>query len=349
MTPGTTTQSEDTPKSSRTPGHAATWLGPDALSPGHAADAVITIRGVNKAFAKRPAVIDLNLQVPRGCVFGLLGHNGAGKSTTLGMLLGQVYPDTGALTIHGHDVFAHRSESLRKVGAIFEAPVFYDYLTGMTNLRALQALTGPIDQQRVDYVVDWVKLTPRIHDRVGTYSHGMRQRLALAQALIHEPELLILDEPTDGLDPEGIHEMREMVRRLNREMGLTILFSSHLLGEVEQVCSHVGVMRQGRLLFSGKWDRFDAAAGLITLRCNGRQAAVELLKTENLLDAGFAGPSKTDVYDARPKDRYKLCGGVTIARVAERLVTAGHAIEALAPVELTLEEFYLQLRAEDRI
>jgi len=329
--------------SHQTPDHVETRQGPDApaKSPNQP---VITIRGVNKAFGKRPAVIDLDLEVPRGCVFGLLGHNGAGKSTTLGMLLGQVFPDTGELSIHGHNVFNNRSAALRRVGAIFEAPVFYDYLTGMTNLRAMQALTGPVDQQRVEFVVDWVNLPDRIHDRVGTYSHGMRQRLALAQALIHEPDLLILDEPTDGLDPEGIHEMREMVLRLNREMGLTILFSSHLLSEVEQVCSHVGVMRQGKLLFSGKWDRFAAAAGLITLRCGGQDQAVAMLKQEGLLDATFSVEQKTGVFEGSPINRYKLADGASVPRVAERLVEAGHAVHALAPVELTLEEFYLQLR-----
>lgn len=301
----------------------------------------IIITNVNKTFGKKQAVIDLNLTVPKGSVFGLLGHNGAGKSTTLGMLLGQVIPDTGSLSIRGHDVQLERRQALAKVGAIFESPAFYGYLSGMRNLKALQALTGPIDQKRIDYIVEWVGMAPRIHDKVAAYSHGMRQRLALAQALIHEPELLILDEPTDGLDPEGIHEMRELVLRLNREFGLTILFSSHMLSEVEQVCTHVAVMRKAKLLYAGRWDREAATRNLIMLRCDQRDEVVKRLKQDAVLETDYQPTGEGAA------DRFKLQAEMTIADLAERLVGQGIRIHALAPVELTLEEFYMQLREND--
>ncbi len=175
-----------------------------------------------------------DLEVPAGEIFGLLGHNGAGKSTAIGMMLGQVWPTAGEIRICSHDVTTHRRLALQKVGAIFETPVFYNYLSGWQNLEILSQYTARTSQERIREVVDWVGLTGREKSKVRTYSHGMRARLALAQALLPGPELLILDEPSDGLDPEGIHEMRQTILRLHRDMGLTILLSSHMLNEVER-------------------------------------------------------------------------------------------------------------------
>ena len=155
--------------------------------------------------------------------------NGSGKSTIIGMILGQVWPTSGDVFVCGRDVFNNRREALQKVGAIFEAPAFYEYFSGLRNLQILSQYTGPARQGRIREVLDWVGLSGREHSTVKTYSHGMRARLALAQALLPGPELLILDEPSDGLDPEGIHEMRQTILRLHRELRLTIFFSSHLL------------------------------------------------------------------------------------------------------------------------
>ena len=167
--------------------------------------------------------------VPRGAIYGLLGHNGAGKSTAIGMMLGQVWPTHGEVRVGGHEVTSHRRLALQKVGAIFETPVFYDYLSGWRNLEILSHYTGPTTSARIREVLDLVGLNGRETSRVRTYSHGMRTRLALAQALLPNPELLILDEPGDGLDPEGIHEMRELILQLHRDFQLTILVCSHLL------------------------------------------------------------------------------------------------------------------------
>src|ERR1035441_9926676 len=197
---------------------------------------MIQLTNVTKKFAGRMAVDDLSFTVPRGEIFGLLGHNGAGKSTAIGMMLGQVWPTSGEIRICGHDVQSNRRAALMPVGAIFETPVFYDYLSGAHNLEILSTYTAPTSKARIREVVEWVGLTGREQSKVRTYSHGMRSRLALAQALLPKPELLILDEPSDGLDPEGIHEMRQTILRLQRELGLTILLSSHLLNEVEQLC-----------------------------------------------------------------------------------------------------------------
>src|SRR5215475_11557638 len=160
---------------------------------------MIALRDVHKKFGARVAVQDLTLEVPRGEIFGLLGHNGAGKSTAIGMMLGQVWPTSGDVKICGHDVAANRSAALKGVGAIFETPVFYDYLSGRRNLEILSTYTAPTPASRISEVIEWVGLAGREQSNVRTYSHGMRSRLALAQALLPKPELLILDEPSDGL------------------------------------------------------------------------------------------------------------------------------------------------------
>jgi ABC-2 type transport system ATP-binding protein len=214
---------------------------------------MIVLDNLRKSFAGRCAVDGISLQVPPGAIYGLLGHNGAGKSTTIGMMLGQVRPDAGRVLIGGHDVQRQRGLALRQVGAIFEAPAFYPFLTGRRNLEVLCSYSGVVPAEEITRVVELVRLTPRIDHQVKVYSHGMRQRLALAQALLPRPSVLILDEPSDGLDPEGIHEMRELILRLHREFELTILICSHLLAEVEQICSQVAIMRNGRILFHGDW------------------------------------------------------------------------------------------------
>src|ERR1041385_165328 len=239
---------------------------------------MISLSNVTKNFGARKAVDDLTLAVPRGEIFGLLGHNGAGKSTAIGMMLGQVWPTSGAVRVCGHEVTSHRNLALKKVGAIFETPAFYDYLSGWRNLEILSHYTAPTSAQRIREVVDWVGLTGREHSKVRTYSHGMRARLALAQALLPRPELLILDEPSDGLDPEGIHEMRQTILRLRRELGLTILLSSHFLNEVEQLCMRIAVLQQGKKVFEGTVA--DAKGGLnrVVLKTPNFGAATQLLR-----------------------------------------------------------------------
>jgi ABC-2 type transport system ATP-binding protein len=227
---------------------------------------MIELRQVTKKFGSRKAVDDLTLAVPRGEIFGLLGHNGAGKSTAIGMMLGQVWPTNGEVRVCGFEVTGHRAQALQKVGAIFETPAFYDYLSGWHNLEILSHYTARTPAARIREVVDWVGLTGREHGKVKTYSHGMRARLALAQALLPQPELLILDEPGSGLDPEGIAEMRQTIVRLHRELGLTILLSSHLLSEVEQICSRIAVLNQGRKVFEGRVDDVKATRGRVMLK-----------------------------------------------------------------------------------
>jgi ABC-2 type transport system ATP-binding protein len=214
---------------------------------------MILLENLYKRFGDRSAVENVSLNIPAGALFGLLGHNGAGKSTTIGMMLGQVIPDAGRVLIGGHDVQRARARALGQVGAIFETPAFYGYLSGRRNLEIFCSYSGSVPAEEINRVVDLVRLSSRINDPVKVYSHGMRQRLALAQALLPRPKVLILDEPSEGLDPEGIHEMRELIQQLHRDFQLTILICSHLLAEVEQICPEVAIMRNGKILFQGDW------------------------------------------------------------------------------------------------
>lgn len=214
--------------------------------------AILEVQHLTKQWkAGKLALDDVGFEVQAGEIVGLLGHNGAGKSTVMGIVLGMVRPDAGQVRIAGYSVQNQRSAALRQIGAIYEAAAFYDYLTGWQNLRALCSLSGYWDEAEARRILKLVKLEDRADAKTGTYSHGMRQRLALAQALLPRPKCLLLDEPTDGLDPEGITEFREFILRLREEYGMTILLNSHLLGEVEQMCDRCVILREGKKVYEG--------------------------------------------------------------------------------------------------
>lgn len=206
--------------------------------------------GLTRRFGAQLAVNEVNLLVPEARVYGFLGPNGAGKTTTIRMLLGLIRPNSGEVKLFGEPFAANRLSLLRRVGALVETPSLYSHLTGRENLEVTRRLIGA-ERKLIDRALDIVKLTADAHRRVREYSLGMRQRLSLALALLNNPDLLILDEPANGLDPAGIHEMRDLIRRLATEFGITIFLSSHLLSEVEQVASHIGIIHQGKLVFQG--------------------------------------------------------------------------------------------------
>jgi ABC-2 type transport system ATP-binding protein len=297
---------------------------------------VIQLKNLCKKFARRPAVDDLTLEVPRGEIYGLLGHNGAGKSTAIGMMLGQVWPTSGEVRVCGHDVTAHRRLALLKVGAIFEAPAFYDYLSGWRNLEILSTYTAATTRERIMEVVEWVGLTGREGSKVRTYSHGMRARLALAQALLPHPELLILDEPSDGLDPEGIHEMRQTILRLHRELGLTILLSSHFLNEVEQLCTRIAVLNKGRKVFEGTLKETKQREAWIRLKVGDFAMAVKELRQAQLITQDRDG------------HLVALSPGAGTDQIVRLLVERGISVYEIAPMEETLEGFYLSLMNEQK-
>lgn len=284
---------------------------------------------VSKRFprAASPALEGVSFTVEKGRICGLLGHNGAGKSTALGVMLGMVHPDRGEAVIGGVSVQRERERAVARVGAIFEAPAFYDYLSGWRNLKVLTAYSGGVPVALMRETVEWVGLSSRIHDRVSTYSHGMRQRLALAQALLPRPELLILDEPTDGLDPEGIVEFRRQLLELRERLGLTVLLSSHLLSEVEQVCDEVVILQGGRKVYEGRVN----AAG------DGR--SWYRIEAEN---GEVAGAICRELGGEVFGDRVAFPASEKPADLLAALVGKGARITRFAPEEGSLEALYLQ-------
>ena len=214
-------------------------------------DSLVQTSGLTKRFRGLVAVDNLNLTVNRGDVFGFLGPNGAGKSTTLRMMVGLIQPTAGSVRLFGREVWQDRCGALKHVGAMIETPAFYTYLSGYDNLFILANSGGRYTRRELEDVLDIVGLLGRARDKVKAYSQGMRQRLAIALAIVGKPELVLLDEPTNGLDPEGMKEIRDLIGRLSRDHGLTFFLSSHLLHEVEQICSRIAVINKGKVQVSG--------------------------------------------------------------------------------------------------
>ena len=214
---------------------------------------IVAVHGLTKTFGSFVAVDDLSFAINKGSIYGFLGQNGAGKSTTMRMLLGLIYPTAGEVMINGEKLNSNRNKALQHIGAIIERPDLYGYLSAWDNLRIFARLSNKkISASRLHEVIEIVGLQGREKDKVKAYSQGMKQRLGIAVALVHDPELLILDEPTNGLDPQGIAEMRDLVRTLGTQMGKTILISSHLLHEIEQVATDMLVIHKGRKIAEGK-------------------------------------------------------------------------------------------------
>jgi len=284
-------------------------------------------------------VVDrLSLTVERGDVFGFLGQNGAGKSTTIRMALGLVRPTSGRVRVLGHDMARQPLRALKRTGAIIEAPAFYENFSGRRNLRMLAAMSGGAERLRIEMVLEIVGLRQRADDLVRVYSHGMRQRLGIAQALLPNPEFIILDEPTDGLDPQGLCEIRGLIRRLREELGLTIMMSSHLLHEVEQVCNRVAIVEEGRLLYQGPVADLLAKDDWIKIRVNRVTEAYELLSRNPRLSINCDGGEFLHVRMAEEE----------IPLVNALLVQKGFSVMELSPQHESLEQVFLSLTREAR-
>ena len=293
---------------------------------------MLRVSGLHKSFGGRPALQNVSFQVERGEIHGLLGHNGAGKSTTLGIILGVVEPDQGEAWIGGISVQRDHAAALQQVGAIFESPAFYEYLSGWDNLKIFAGYSGRFDATAAKDVIARVGLSDRIHHKVGSYSHGMRQRLALAQALIPEPRILLLDEPTDGLDPEGIKWFRDFILGLREERGTTVLFNSHLLAEVEQMCDRVTILREGLLVHEGSLRSLREEAPVYEVDLEPWDRAARFL---HLNGVQILGPGKV----ALPPE-------LEPAIMVAALVGSGIRVSAFAPVRRSLEDLYLEITSK---
>lgn len=292
---------------------------------------MLEVNGLSKSFGGKPALQDVSFKVERGEIHGLLGHNGAGKSTTLGIVLGMVEPDRGEASIGGISVQKNHAGALSQVGAIFESPAFYEYLSGWDNLRILANYSVGFDAKRARKVISEVGLTDRIGSKVSSYSHGMRQRLALAQALLPEPYILLLDEPTDGLDPEGIKWFRDFILELREVRGMTVLFNSHLLSEVEQMCDRVTILKKGRIVHEGTLDDLSEDAPIFEVALDPWDAASTFLELNGVK---ILAPGKI----ALPPD-------ADPAIIVAALVGSGIRVTAFAPVKRSLEDLYLEITA----
>ncbi|HEX4208318.1 MAG TPA: ABC transporter ATP-binding protein [Ktedonobacteraceae bacterium] len=240
---------------------------------------VLGTHNLSKRYGQRLAVNALNLEVHRGEIFGFLGPNGAGKTTTIRMLFGLITPTAGGIDILGHDMATQRARILPRVGALIETPALYLYMSGRNNLRAVGSVLGGVSEQRIDAVLDLVSLRNRAKDRVRTYSLGMKQRLGVAIALLQDPDLLILDEPANGLDPAGIVEMRDLMHRLSAE-GKTVLISSHMLTEVQQICTRVAIINQGKLVTETSVEALLRGQGQYTVHVERAREALHLVQQQ---------------------------------------------------------------------
>jgi ABC-2 type transport system ATP-binding protein len=296
-------------------------------------DVVLETEQLTKRYGQRVAVDDLSLRVERGDVFGFLGQNGAGKSTTIRMILGLVRPTSGHVHLLGYDMAKCPLRALARTGAIIESPAFYEHFSGWQNLRLLAAMSGGTSSQRMSQMLDMVGLRSRAQDKVRVYSHGMRQRLGIAQALLPGPELIILDEPTDGLDPQGIHEMRTLIRRLRNELGLTIFLSSHLLHEVEQICNRVAIIDHGHLLYQGAMEGLLGKEKMVKLSVDRAEEVYRLLSADPELAVRRNGSNSLYVKMADEK----------IPVINALLVGQGFQVTEISPQRETLEEVFLRL------
>ncbi len=300
-------------------------------------DTILYTGNLTKRFKTVTAVEDLNLRVSRGDIFGFLGPNGAGKSTAIRMILGLIRPTKGEIRLFGRSLEDHREGLLRRIGALVEKPSFYAYLSARRNLEIFAALTNPhLDEDDIDRVFDIVALLDRADDKVKTYSHGMRQRLGVAQALLGNPEFIILDEPTSGLDPRGIKEIRSLIIRLAGQ-GFTVFLSSHILHEVEQMCGNMAIINRGRLVVQGKvMDLLNSEMDIYRVKVDRPAEAAELLIKREL---GESVKTLSDCVTLKIDERH-------IPALTKLLVESGFDIFSIEPSR-SLEDYYLSLLEAD--
>ncbi len=311
---------------------------PDWVPTSRGGDWAVETHGLTKRFGTTIAVNNVALLVPRGCAFGYLGPNGAGKTTLMRTLLGLTRADSGTMSLLGIPVPRERSRALARVGAIVDEPRFHDHLTGRENLQLLAAARGADTGERIDPGLARVGLTERADDKVAAYSMGMRQRLGVAACLLSDPELLILDEPMNGLDPAGMYDMRSMIKNLVSE-GRTVMLSSHLLDEVERTCDTVAIVDRGSVIRQGPIEELlHGTTGMIVeVECDDAASAARALSTTNLASAEVVEATRLTV--TLPVG----AGRERIAELNRRLVEAGVSVYSLREVRTTLENWFLSV------
>jgi ABC-type multidrug transport system ATPase subunit len=302
-------------------------------------DLILRTSNLGKRFKNRWAAHHINLEIFRGDVFGFLGPNGAGKSTTMRMLLSLIRPTEGEVEIFGRSLRHERDQALASVGGIVERPDFYLYLSALRNLEIVGALNNGASRKRIEEVLDLVGLLPRAHDVVKTYSHGMKQRLGIAQALLSDPELIILDEPTNGLDPQGMKEVRDLVIHLARDQKKTVVLSSHLLNEVEMVATRMAVIDKGEMVVQGDVRKLlESGEQYVILKAEPKKTVAGVLRRARKLVAKYH--DRGDAFEV-VVDLEKM------PLLTRKLVAAGVRIRAIIP-RRTLEDYFLAITEGER-
>lgn len=298
---------------------------------------IIETKNICKLFGERKAIDNLNLIVEEGDIYGFLGPNGAGKTTTIRMLLGLILPTTGQAFVNGYDISTHLEKALSKVGAIVENPSSYAYLSGYENLKLRANMFPETPKSRIEEVLEIVNLKERSKDKVKTYSLGMKQRLGIAMALLSNPELIILDEPTNGLDPQGMREVRELVTQLAKQNKVTFFISTHLLNEVEQICSKVGILKDGKLL----------AQGDVSLLINSKDEIINI-ETLDVAKALSVLDNLDFIKTVKPltdKVIVEMEQGNS-AKLNQLLISNGVDVSFISKQSNTLEKFFFELTEE---
>jgi ABC-2 type transport system ATP-binding protein len=296
---------------------------------------VLSTHGLTKDFKKLRAVDNLDIAVCRGDVYGFLGPNGCGKTTTIRLIFGLIYPTAGHIEVLDHKVPANRTEALRHLGGFVDDPMFYQNMTARRNLRMLGKMNGEVSEERISEVLETVGLSDRGNSKVGSYSHGMRQRLGIALALIHRPDVIVLDEPTSGLDPQGMKDVRELIRELGKS-GITVFLSSHLLHEVELVCNRAAIMTRGHLVVEGPVAQLHPTSTTVKVLTGNQTRAWEVIR-------GLVAPGAL-----RQEDTYIVTesGDGFVPEMVRRLVADNIDVLAVIPaVEQGLEDMFLELTA----
>ena len=298
---------------------------------------VLKLENVQKAYGDKQAVNGVSLEVKKGDVYGFLGPNGAGKTTTIKLILGLLYLDNGNIIVNGYNIKDDFKLAIEKVGAVVETPRFYEYLTGIENLRQIANLHSNIPQTRIDEVIEIVGLKHRINEKVSKYSLGMKQRLGIARALLNNPSLIILDEPTNGLDPQGMKEIRELILELADKNKITFFISTHLLNEVEQICNKVAILKEGELVTSGRVDSLlDKNVEELEVVTSDSKKAEELLKKKDYItiinknDKGF----QLEINRGKSADLNNL------------LVSNNVKVDYLIPKNQSLEDYFIEITQE---
>ncbi len=305
-----------------------------SASPFRSTEVVLRTRDLSKQYGTRRAVDHLDLEVYRGEIFGFLGPNGAGKTTTIRMALGLITPTSGSVEILGQDVAAHKARVLPRVGALIETPALYLYMSGRDNLRAVSSVLGGVPKKRIDTVMSLVGLQARQRDRVRTYSLGMKQRLGVAMALLQDPDVLILDEPANGLDPAGIVEMRDLLQHLASE-GKTVFVSSHLLSEVQQLCTRVAIVNLGKLVTESTVEDLVKGQGEFAVTLERTQEALVFLRAQAWGKNARIETHNSTLITGSPDGRGR---SLNLA-----LVNAGFAPDTITPAVQDLEQVFLRL------